>query len=324
MADSLTDLVHRADLDGLVRHVDAVCAARDWEQLVRVRDASRAAVETGRQLWPIATLANYRLALWAPAEIAVRSLDDAARTFMPGPVSEILAQHHTWDDLEPHLAPGHDRSLVAHERALRGDAVDDREPSVLDVPMAPLEWEPRYVVATYDDDGAHESFPEPDVAVWRSVEASPSEPVDDPTTDAFRQMMTPWTAQSNGTARAAVARGDGDAAVGALGLASVRLGTVAASDAMSLLAWAAASGGARGRRRGLATGRGEAWWLVSVFLGVDDEWPVDPDEFGALVASLECHVLIDDEAPTTGWGLGLVLVDRDENVSCALVARDGL
>lgn len=324
MADSLTDLIHRADLDGLVRHVDATCASRDWEHLVHVRDAARTAVDTGRQLWPIATLANYRLALWAPAHLAVRALDDSARTFMPGPVSEILAQHHMWHELEPHLAPGHDRSLVAHERALRGDEIDDGEPSALDIPVSLCGWEPRYALATYDDDGVHAPPPEPRIETWEVVDASPGERLDDPTVDAFRQMMSPWTAQSNGAAMAAVAEGNAHAAVTAVGITAARLGSVTAPEAVSLLAWAAASGGAMGRRRGAATGRGEAWWLLSVFLGIDEPWPVDADELGALVASLECHVLIDDEAPTAGWGLGLVLVDTDENVSCALVARDGL
>ena len=89
--DELDALVSRADLDGLVRHVDATCAAREWDHLVRVRDRSRAAVDTGRQLWPIATLANYRLALWAPAELAVRALDDTARTCMP---AKVARNHH--------------------------------------------------------------------------------------------------------------------------------------------------------------------------------------------------------------------------------------
>lgn len=322
MADSLNDLVHRADLDALVRHVDSTCASRNWEHLLHVRDAARAAVETGRQLWPIATLANYRLALWAPPDTAVRALDDSARTFMPGPVSEILAQNHTWRDLAPHLPPGHDRSLVAHERALRGDDIDG-EQSVLDIPFPAQPWEPSYAFATYDDDGVHAPPPEPRIETWQTVDAAPGPRLNDATVDAFRQMMTPWTAQSNGTATAAVAEGGAHDAVAALGGGAARLGAVTVPDAVSLLAWAAASGGARGRRRGTASGRSEAWWLLAVFLGIDDPWPVDSDEFASLVVTLECHVLVHDEAPTAGWGLGLVLVDHDEGVSCALVARDG-
>ena len=72
MAEELESLIRRADLDELVRFVDSTCHARDWELLVRIRNEARSAVSTGRQLWPIATFANYRLALWSPAEYAVR------------------------------------------------------------------------------------------------------------------------------------------------------------------------------------------------------------------------------------------------------------
>ena len=40
-----TTLIHRADLDGLVRMIDDRCSARDWPGLLRVRDRSRHAVE---------------------------------------------------------------------------------------------------------------------------------------------------------------------------------------------------------------------------------------------------------------------------------------
>ena len=56
--DPITDLVHRADLDGLVRLIDSFTTDREWSELLRLRDRARAAVETGRQLWPAATLAE--------------------------------------------------------------------------------------------------------------------------------------------------------------------------------------------------------------------------------------------------------------------------
>lgn len=328
MSASLDELIHRADLDDLVRHVDSTCASGDWTHLVRVRDTARAAVDTGRQLWPIATLANHRLALHAPAAFAVRALDDTARTFMPGPVSEILSIHHTWHDLAPHLPQGHDRALVAHERSLRGDSIEPDEPSLLDIPIALQPFEPRYALATYDDDGL-DALPPAVSAPWTSFEVSRSSInvfTDDDTVHAFRQMMNPWTAGSNGLARAAVVRGDADDALAALGGGAMvgRRAPVSAAEILAHLAWAAASGGAHGRRRGAATGRSEAWWLLAVFIGLDEPWPVELDEFGAVLRDLTCMVFDNDEAPTAGWGLGLVLVDHDEEMSVALWARDGV
>ena len=322
MSDVLDELIHRADLDQLVRHVDSTCSARDWEHLVTVRDRARSAVSTGRQLWPIATLANYRLALWAPAHLAVRALDDTARTFMPGPVSEILAVHHSWHDLESHLPHGHDRSLVAYERALRGDAIDDHEPRALDIPFAPAPWEPPYALATYTDDGV--DFPAPTFSrPTGALVSTPSEPMDDPETlQAFRRLVEPWTAQSNGTATAAVVEGSVANALGALGIDSARTVTLTPADGVALLAWAAASGGAHGKRRGAATGRAEAWWFLAVFTGLADGWPGDGNELGEVVSALEFTAWENDEAPTGGWGLHLVIGDPDEGLSIALSASD--
>lgn len=321
MAASLDELIHRADLDALVRHVDDACASRDFDHLLRVRDAARSAVDTGRQLWPIATLANYRLALWAPAHLAVRALDDVARQFMPGPVSEILAVHHDWEQLSPHLDEGHDRSLVAYERALRGDTIGDDEARALDVPFAPAYFEPRYVVAGYDDDGLVEVVPEtldPTIVVT----VPDTTPMEDATVDAFRDMMRPWTAQSNGTARAVVVEGGVIEACGAIAPGTVRTGRITLGEALSTLAWGASTGAAHGNRRGTATGRSEALWLMSVFTGLDDSSPDSLDELGEVLADCEFHVFENDETPTDGWGFHLVIVDPSEGISAAFSAHD--
>ena len=73
---ALDELIHRADLDGLVRMIDDRCSDRDWDGLLRVRDRSRHAVATGRQLWPAATLAEYRLALLGEPEHVGAVLDE--------------------------------------------------------------------------------------------------------------------------------------------------------------------------------------------------------------------------------------------------------
>ena len=73
-ADPVLDaLIAGNDLDELVRQVDRRTDAHDWDGLVRLRDRCRAAVERGLQLWPAASLAEYRLALRAPAAWAERS-----------------------------------------------------------------------------------------------------------------------------------------------------------------------------------------------------------------------------------------------------------
>jgi hypothetical protein len=322
MATSLDDLIRRADLDELIRHVDATCDARDWDHLVRIRNEARAAVSTGRQLWPIATLANYRLALWAPADIAVRALDDTARTFMPGPVSEIISVHHTWADLEPHLAPGHDRSLIAYERSLRGCFVEPSEPALLDIPIAVQMWEPTYAVAMYTDDGPDDPFPEP-VNLSDYLDAEPADVADDPeSVHAFRRLVEPWTAQSNGTAHAVVVEGGIGGALHALGLSQARTAALTAGEALVWLTWAGASGGAHGKRRGTATGRSEAWWFLATFSGLADHWPCEPDELGDVLESLEYTVFENEKAPTRGWGLHLLIEDPDEGLSIALSASD--
>ena len=324
MNEELDQLIRRADLDELVRHVDATCSARDWDHLVDIRDAARSAVSTGRQLWPIATLANYRLALWAPAELAVRALDDTARTFMPGPVSEIIAVYHRWEDLDEHLADGHDRSLVAHERALRGDTINEYETSVLDLPFELQPWEPHYELASYNDDGV--DFPAPELPTPNEhVNTESAEPINDPdTVTAFRRLVEAWTSQSNGFAHIATVEGNLEQVLGALNLNNPRIARITAQEALAQLAWAGASGGAHGKRRGTATGRSDAWWFLATFTGLADDWPCDVDDLGDVIESLDYYAFTHNDAPLTGWNLSLAIVDPDEGLAVAMHAHDQL
>lgn len=320
MPTDIDELIHRVDLDGLVRLVDDTVSEREWSRLVRVRDACTSAVKTGRQVWPIATLANYRLALWAPPAFACRSLDDSMRTFMPGPVSEILAVNHTWDELSPYLEPSPDRSLVAHERALRGDTIGSDEVSSLDMPFARQLWEPVYDDVSYTDDGG--KFPAPPLASTSSVGVTTGRVIDDPdTTAAFRLLVEPWTAASNGRADISVVEGDGLAALGALGVADARHCEVDHRLALRWLVWAASSGGAHGRRRGRANGRSTTWWFLHQFLDLGDDWPTNTDELGARIEDLTFH-LWDSHEPATGWSLQLTIADSTTGLACGLHARD--
>jgi hypothetical protein len=321
MASSLDELIQRADLDGLVRHVDDTCSSREWDHLLRIRDSARNAVKTGRQLWPIATLANYRLALWAPAHLAVRALDDAARTFMPGPVSEILALHHSWEDLEPYLEFSHDRSLVAYERALRGDVIPPHEDHALEIPFAPAPWEPPYALASYNDDGVVDDMPSLALQ-WHTADTREADALEDDTVPAFARMMEPWTAHSNGVSRAVVVEGEIEDTFGALGLQDVSFSQMTSHNALQWLAWAASSGGAHGKRRGVASGRSEALWLLATFTGLADTWPRSFDELGDVVNNLEYFAFTAANHSQHGWWLQLAIVDPAEGLTTALIARD--
>lgn len=327
--DELTALVHRADLDGLVRLVDACCAARDWGRLRQLRDDARHALGTGRQLWPAATLAEYRLALLAPAAWAAGVLDEDSGRFTPGPLTEVAAEHHTWAELAPLLEPGPRAAFVAHERVLRGEAVaagsTDGLPDVLDLPFELAAWEPPYALATYHDDGGE--FPAPPLPARPTdidLPARPSARLDDEAVDlAVRQLVEPWTTSSNGRAEVVAVEGGAPGALRALGLSSARAAPLTAAEGVAWLAWAGSSGGAHGRRRGAAAGRFGALWLVAAVVDALDEWPIPLDDLGALAAELRWWWW-DAHEPVTGWQVQLVLEDPAEGLAWAISARDAV
>lgn len=322
--DRLDDLVHSADLDGLVRMIDDRCSDRDWAGLLRVRDRSRHAVATGRQLWPAATLAEYRLALLAPPEFVAAVLDETdglSGRFTIGPLTEVAAQHHRWDELAPLLDSGPRAVFVAHERVLRGERIDAAElPPVLDLPLEMQPWEPDYALATYTDAGAE--FPMPDLADhWVEVSPAESELLDDDVDLAVRQLVEPWLTGSNGHADVACVEGGVAEALGALGLRRARVAELTPATALAWLAWAGASGGAHGRRRGAASGRFGAWWTLAALGDLIDDWPVTPDELGALAHELRWYRW-DAYEPEMGWNLQLAVEDPTETAAWAILARD--
>jgi hypothetical protein len=323
--DALDALIHRADLDGLVRMIDDRCDAADWAGLLRVRDRSRSAIDTGRQLWPAATLAEYRLALLGTAEYVATVLDETdglSGRFTIGPLTEVAAQHHTWGDLGSLLDRGPRAAFVAHERAIRGEPVDaDDLPDVLDLPLAVQPWEPTYEVAEYGLDGAE--FPMPDLPdEWEALEVSVgAEELDDDVELALRQLVEPWTASSNGRTESVCVVGDISHALAALGLRRVRVCEIEPSDALAWMAWAGASGGAHGRRRGAAAGRFGAWWLLGALGDYLDEWPPPADELGAFADSLNWYRWNAYE-PEVGWSMQLAVEDADSEVAWALTAQD--
>jgi hypothetical protein len=320
----IDDLVHRADLDGLVRLIDKLCATADWSALLELRDRSRAAVTTGRQLWPAATLAEYRLALWAPADWATKVLDESSGRFTIGPLTEVVAQRHEFHDLYSSLPVGPRVGFVAHECALRGHSIPHDVANPLDVPFQLQPWEPIYPLAEYSDDGVTAPAPQlPDSSEFKAVATLDSaEVVDDPEVAlAVRQLIEPWVTSSNGHAEIVAVEGTAGAAVAALGIADGRLAPIEPSLAIAWLAWAGASGGAHGRRRGAAIGRFGAWWTLAALADVAEDWPAEPDAVGAAAASLDWYWW-DAGEPRLGWELQLAVSDVAEGYAWAISAHD--
>ena len=196
----------------------------DWAGLRAARDRCRAAVTTGRQLWPVATLAEYRLALISPPEWAAPMIDDDAGNFTIGPLTEVIAQHHTWAELGTLLPASPGAAVVAHERVLRGEAVEhdsvDQLPNVFDLPYRLAPWEPSYPLATYSDDGVDAPPPRSPTTPpeHHAADGAAVERLDDDDVElAVRQLVETWTTSSNGRAEIACVAGSADDAVRALG-----------------------------------------------------------------------------------------------------------
>jgi hypothetical protein len=317
------DLVHRADLDGLVRLVDKFCAEADWAALLELRNRSRAAVSTGRQLWPAATLAEYRLALWAPAEWACAVLDEESGRFTIGPLTEVVAQNHQFEDLRSRLPEGPRLGFIAHECALRGQQIDGELPNPLDIPFSLQPWEPEYGLADYSDDGVTAAAPPlPASAQLVTMAADVGRPIDDPEVElAVRQLIEPWVTSSDGHVDIVAVEGSAAAAVAALGITAGRLAPLPPSQALAWLAWAGATGGAHGRRRGAAIGRFGAWWVAAAIADMADRWPVEPDLIGEASAALEWYWW-DAGEPRLGWELQLAVADPAEGYAWAISAHD--
>ena len=314
-------LIHRADLDGLVRLVDNWSAAGNWAGLLQIRDAAKAALASGRQLWPVAILAEYRLALHAPAEWAAAVLDEGSGRFTIGPLTEVVAQNHSVAELAPYLDDPVRLGLIAHERARRGDVADvDLNP--LDIPVGPAAWEPQYPLATYTDAGVEAPSPAWPNGGWTDLVPSAAPSLDDPeVTEAVRQLLDGWTASSDGHVEVRCVEGNAADAVGALGVARPRLAPITLGSAMSWLTWAGANGGAHGRRRGTATGRFGAWWLLAQLCDLADDWPPDATELGRAGSALSWYWW-DAREPMLGWTVQLAVADEALGCAWAISAHD--
>lgn len=319
------DLVERGDVDELVAHADGLAALGEWDALLELRDLSRVAAERGRRLWPVAERAEYRLALDAPGRWAAQVLVADSGRFSFGPLPEVAASTHTWDELADHVVQGApEAALAAHERVVRGeDLHGDRrlDPFVLEVPFSLAPWEPDYPVAEYRPDGA--DFPLPEITGLREValDARVRAADEQETVQALVDLCAPWARDSNGRVRASAVHGDAASAVAAVGVGRARMVEISPQRALARMGWAAASGGAHGRRRGMAAGRFAAWWAASALGGLLDTFPPDPSELGDAVGELRWWAW-DTGAPDVGWSCRLAVEDPADGLAWAVDAID--
>lgn len=310
------DAIEASDTDELLRVVDGLCENGKWSELVDLRMRCREAVGRGKQLWGVEEHIRYRLALEAPGEWAGPAVSEGVARFTLGPLPEVVASTKSWAELAPHLDDGPWRGVTAAERVVRGERGIGPIP---DLPDQLADWEPSYPVANYKSDKVETPSPPPPEVETVDLPEDVDR-VDDPESEgALFDLVQPWITESNGRCETAVVEGGAMDAIRALGLTRARVGGLNHKDALRWMAWAGASGGAHGRRRGAAAGRYGAWWVLATLTDLD--WPPDTDELGRALESLRFH-WFDDGSPGTGWQLRLAIEDRVSGLAWAIAAVD--
>ncbi len=326
-----SELVERGDIDLLTVYVNELVAGKQWAELDALRTSCRLALERGKQLWAVAAHIEYRLCLQGPGAWAAKMLETGTGRFALGPLPEVAASTHAWSDLSPHLHPTPEAAMAAHERVVRGDDLTEDPlasslPEVLDVPLRLEPWEPSYALAEFHTDRMDALPPRmPALQPRPSLSARPSRASvgqgtrscaqngprpargeADDVSRAFEDLVATWTAESNGRAEAVSVKGTALDAVAALGARVTEAVELAPREAIAVMAWAAANGGAHGRRPGAAPGRFAAWWVLAALGGLTDRWPLRPDELASVLADVRWYAWGSGE-PVTGWALRLAV-----------------
>ena len=142
-----------------------------------------------------------------------------------------------------------------------------------------------------------------------------------PTVDALLGLTSRWTTESDGRAEAIAvveARPERSAPSACVERRAVEID---AADAMAHMAWAAASGGAHGRRRGWRAAASTHGGRSSHSPARSTTGRSPPDEVGDAAQSLRWFVW-DAYEPKTGWWLRLAVEDPDEGLAWAIAATD--
>lgn len=319
MSADLREAVEGSDHAALLQIVDGRVGDRDWDGLIEVRERCLEAVERGKQLWGVAHHVDYRLALEAPGEWAGPVIDMRNRPLL-GPLTEVAASTHEWSELAEHVRPGPGRTHVASERVLWGeDLSQDESIEEPELPLRLQSWEPRYVVPVYKPDRVEADSPVISFRDRVQLGTAARRDDEDEALASLHQVAAPWGEESNGRCEVVCVDGSADAAIREFGLREARIGRVSPAEAIALLQWAAATGGAHGKRRGGAAGRFITWWALAHLAGFE-ELPA-PDELGEAIGELQWFVW-DDLFPQQGWHCRVAVEDPEHRVAFAINAYD--
>jgi len=263
------------------------------------------------------------MALEAPPEIAASVISDGRGRFALGPLWEVAASTHTWSELREHVLVPTVRAMTAHERSIRGESIDetDIDFQILGIPSEIQGWEPQYPVAEYRSDRA--AFPDDifDTKMqWIELPEAADVLPDDRVCDVLGDVVKAWWDDSLGKAEVVTVDGTIEEAIRALGPRRVRAAEVDLKTALEALAWAGASGGAHGRRRGTPAGRAAAWWVLLEILGYDEP-PEDLTQIGEESADLR-WLLWDPGDRVGGWNLHLGIEDPQDGMAWVVSAVD--
>lgn len=328
--EHLQDLVETEDHAGLLRAIDAMAARRDWDALVVLADKCRAATERGRQLWAVASNIDYRLALEAPALFLEPVLARPVSRFTFGPLTEVAAFAHSWEELAERVPNSQVAAAIAQERILRGEDLtgDSRVAShIYELPAVRAAGEATIeaLMPIYRSDGVHVPDPVPPDNVKTATPGAACPVHEAPESverfgNIWRDHFDVWTTQSGGTVWFAAGVTDDPLSVAAKLATELRYASIEAGDALVRMAWAGSTGAAHGRRPGFAAGRFQAWWTAASLSGA--AWPPspDPDRFVTILEELDWYWW--EPVPAiAGWSFGLVVALPD-GVATAVLATD--
>ena len=323
------ELVDMGDLDALLIRIDHLCADRDWAGVLDLRDRCRRALERGRQLWPAASHAEYRLALEAPGREAAAMLVPGTGRFALGPLAEVAASTHTWAELRPAPAALRPRRAWPPTSGWCGARTSPPttgiDPDVLELPLRLQPWEPDYPLRHLP--GPQARVPGAAAAVDLVGRGPPRlrrPPVADPEPcRALAELALAWKQESNGTVAVVAVDGVRDGRGRGPGRAGARVASGRGHPRPG-----DGGDGRGGRQRwgprpppGLAAGRFAAWWALAALAGQLESGHSTPTTLGTAAAGLRWYRW--EAGPLrTGWSLRLAVEDPARGRAWAVDAAD--